>query len=179
MSPAETILQSLDQKLDFPVELSLYGRAALYLGYENPARDYALSRDVDAVLWIGQAEELAASTNFWEALQAVNQELADQNAYISHLFTEDQVVLRPQWREQRVPIFGPWRKLRLSRLSDVDLFLSKMMRDDPLDQADARFIVDRAGLTPEEIRRAIESARVPAIPEIEEQFAICSKRFLP
>jgi len=37
-----------------------------------------MSRDVDAVLWLGQAEELQEKTNFWEAIERVNQELSDQ-----------------------------------------------------------------------------------------------------
>ena len=58
MTNAEQILSLLDSELTSRVELTLYGRAALYLGFPNAPRDHALSRDVDAVLWLGQAEEL-------------------------------------------------------------------------------------------------------------------------
>lgn len=178
MTNAERILASLDAKLDAPVELTLYGRAALLLGFQNPPSEFALSRDVDAVMWMGQAEELAEKTNFWEAIEEVNREFRDQELYISHFFEEDQVILTPNWKEQRSRITGPWSRLTLYRLGDVDLFLSKLMRDDALDFADATFIAQRAGLTTEHIRQAAESARVPQIAEIEEQFAICLSRFL-
>ncbi|MSR65318.1 MAG: hypothetical protein EXS18_05995 [Verrucomicrobiae bacterium] len=88
------------------------------------------------------------------------------------------MILLPAWRSNRVRIDGPWQHLSLYRLGDVDLFLSKLMRDDPIDQADVRFIVERAKLTQPQIETAIRHARVPAIPDIQEQFAICSKRFL-
>lgn len=177
MTNAEKILAALDGRLEAAVELTLYGRAALLLGFENPLLEYAMSRDVDAVLWLGQAEELARRTNFWEAVAAVNQEFRDQELYVSHFFEEDQVVLTPDWRRHRLPLAGPWKRLRLYRLGDVDLFLSKLMRDDPIDAADARFIAERAGFSREAIQEAIEQAKVPPIAEIEEQFKICAARF--
>ena len=178
MTNAEKILAYLDAKLNAPVELTLYGRAALLLGFENPPKEYAISRDIDGVMWLGQAEELAETTNFWQTVEEVNRELADQELYVSHFFEEDQVVLKPEWRTHRVPIVGTWAHLKMYRLGNVDLFLTKLMRDDPIDRADAMFIVERAGLDQQTIRQAIEQARVPAIREIEEQFKICAARFL-
>lgn len=72
MTNAELLLQSLDERLNEPVELTLYERAALHLGFPNPPAEYALSRDVDAVLWIGQAEHLAENGNFWDAIEEVS-----------------------------------------------------------------------------------------------------------
>jgi hypothetical protein len=175
---AVRILDALDSLLQNPVELTLYGRAALYLGFPDPPEEYAWSRDIDAVLWTGQAEELNEKTNFWDAVDKVNRAMAGDDLYISHFFEEDQVILRPQWKQERVKIPGPWKKLVLYRLGDLDLLLSKLMRDDPIDQADARFIVSSAGLTREQIEQAIRSARVPKIPEIFEQFQRASQRLL-
>jgi len=172
------LLDGLDRLLNGRVDLTLYGRAALALGFPDPPDEYAWSRDIDAVLWLGQAEELDAGTNFWQALEQLNRELADQELYISHLFEEDQVILTPAWRENRVRIPGPWRKLDLHRLGNTDLLLSKLMRDDPIDQADALFIVDRAGFDGAYVKRALRSARVPEVPEIREQFALASLRLL-
>ncbi|CAN5594248.1 hypothetical protein BH20VER3_BH20VER3_18720 [soil metagenome] len=143
MTNPERILAALDARLDAPVELTLYGRAALLLGFENPPPEFALSRDVDAVMWMGQAEELAQRTNFWDVVAAVNQEFRDQELFISHFFEEDQVVLTPDWRNHRILLGGRWTRLTLYRLGNADLFLSKLMRDDPIDAADARFIVHR------------------------------------
>jgi hypothetical protein len=178
MTNAGLLLQAVDERLDEDVELTLYGRAALHLGFPNPPAEYALSRDVDAVLWIGQAEALAESGNFWPAIEDVNRLFSDQELYISHFFEETQVILTPDWRSQRIPIRGDWRRLRISRLGNEDLFLSKLMRDDPIDRTDAQFIIRAAPLSEAQIRAAIRNARVPPIPEIQEQFDRCAKRFL-
>ena len=178
MTNAEQILSLLDSELTSPVDLTLYGRAALHLGFSRAPQDHALSRDVDAVLWIGQAEELNEKTNFWQAVERVNEQLADQELYISHLFTESQVILRPNWHDERVALHGGWTQLSLHRLGDVDLLLSKLMRDDPIDRADAQFIVEAAHLSLLDITQAIAAARVPEIPEIQEQFKLASRKLL-
>lgn len=179
MTNAQMILGALDDLLNARVELTLYGRAAFYLGFpEWKGQEFLQSRDVDAVLWIGQAEELNASTNFWEAVEAVNRRLAKHELYISHFFTEDQVVLTSDWRNCRVPLEGDWRYLDLYRLGNIDLLLSKLMRNDPLDQDDALFLANKTGLTRGEIEQAVQKARVPSAPEIQEQFIIASRVFL-
>jgi len=178
MNHAQRILSALDAKLNAGVELTLYGRVALLLGFPNPPNEFAGSRDVDAVLWVGQAEALNDTTNFWDAVRQVNEELAEDDLYISHFFTEDQVVLRPCWREQRERLSGEWSNLSLYRLGNPDLLLSKLMRDDPIDQADARFIVERARFSRADILHAIREARVPSAAEVEEQFRAASARLL-
>ncbi len=178
MKNAEIILAALDAKLDQPAELTLFGRAAFALSYGNAPEEFARSKDIDAVLWLGQAEELLQTTNFWDAVAEVNQEFRDQELYISHLFEETQVVLTPEWREQRVRIDGSWARLEVYRLGDADLFLSKLMRLDPQDLADARFGIEQAGWNPRKVSDIIVSARVPDIPEIREQFALCAAAFL-
>jgi hypothetical protein len=178
MTNAETLLFAVDERLSGIVELTLYGRAALHLGFSNPQPDYALSRDVDAVLWIGQAEAMIEHTNFWAVIDEVNSLFADQELYISHFFEESQVILTPEWRSKRVPIRGAWKNLNLYRLGNEDLFLSKLMRDDPIDRMDAEFIIRAGPLSQDQIGTAIRSARIPPIPEIAEQFERCCKRFL-
>jgi hypothetical protein len=175
---ATKILSALDSKLNRAVELTLFGRAAFVLSYPNAPKEFAASRDIDAVLWIGQAEELAQTTNFWEAVEEVNQQFRDQEIFISHLFEENQVVLTPKWKTRRVPIHRSWRKLMLFRLGDADLFLSKLMRFDPQDLADARFAVDQAGWNEDELSEIVASARIPNVPELREQFAFCAAEFL-
>lgn len=178
MTHAESLLAALDAKLNAPVELTLYGRAALVLGFANPPAEYGASRDVDAVLWLGQAEELARRSNFWEAVAEINAEFRSQELYLSHLFEEHQVILTSSWRERRVRIRGPWMRLTLYRLGDTDLFLTKLMRDDALDLADARFIAARAGFDRQKIEQAIAAARVPEVAELQEQFKVCTARVL-
>lgn len=178
MRNADRILQSLDAKLTARAELTLYGRAALALGFPDPPHEYALSRDVDAVLWVGQAEMLNERTNFWQAVNAVNEELSSDDLYVSHFFTEDQVVLLPTWRENRVALAGSWEHLDLYRLGNLDLVLSKLMRDDPIDLSDARYIVRQSGLTRDALQAAVRSARIPDSDEIHEQFALAAARLL-
>jgi len=178
VSNAERILSLLDAKLEHDVELTLYGRAALQLGFESPPEEFAWSKDVDAVLWLGQAEELAATTSFWAATEELNQELADEGLYISHFFAEDQIVLLPDWRQNRARIPGPWNHLDLYRLGDADLLLSKLMRDDPIDHADARFICERSGFSRQDVQQVLSRARVPETAEIKEQFEICAQKLM-
>lgn len=175
MTNAMRILLALDSKLRERVELTLYGRAALVLGFSPGPREASVSRDVDAVLQLGQAEALNESTSFWEAVEAVNLELAGEDLFISHFFVEDQVILTPHWIENRKPIAGPWRQLNLFRLGNGDLLLSKLMRDDPLDHQDSLFIVRAAGLSVLEIERLAGVARFPASSEIREQFEKAGK----
>ena len=178
MTNPERILSALDEELSSPVELTLYGRAALQLGFEHPREEYASSMDVDVVLWLGQAEELLQSGDFWSAVTRVNDKLAGERLYISHFFEEDQVILRPVWREERVPIKGAWEKLTVFRLADEDLFLSKLMRHDPIDLEDARFVWEQAGWSGRQAEELIRRARIPDIPEVREQFEACVREIL-
>ncbi len=43
MNNASRILELLDKKLNSKIELTLYGRAALQLGYDNPRGEYAVT----------------------------------------------------------------------------------------------------------------------------------------
>lgn len=178
MNNAEIVLNALDQALTSNVELTLYGRAALQLGFDRPLPEFAVSRDVDAVLFLGQAEQLNEETNFWEAVDEINKDLAEQELYISHFFVEDQVILSTNWKDNKCVINGDWRHLDIYRLGNADLLLSKLMRDDAIDLQDALFIVDRAGFSQSEIRAILNSAVIPDVPEIVEQFDLASKRLL-
>jgi hypothetical protein len=175
---AERILSELDRQLESPVELTLYGRAAFLLGFSDPPEQFSQSLDVDAVLWLGQAEELGRDSNFWDALDAVNSALAAEGFYMSHLFVEDQVILTPEWRDNRKQVENEWRNLDRHRLGDEDLLLSKLMRDDPQDRQDALFIVGRRGWGIEALERLFTRARVPEIAELEEQFEIASRKLI-
>ena len=88
------------------------------------------------------------------------------------------MILTRRWKQQRVRIRRPWEQLTLYRLGDPDLFLSKLMRDDPQDLADAKFIVGRAGWDEKEIEAIIADACVPDVRELREEFADAAKHFL-
>ena len=173
MTHAEIILRTLDRQLEEPVHLILYGRAALSLGFPSPPPQAELSMDVDVILPMGQADTLEADESFWRALNAANQELESRELYLTHLFDESQVILRPTWLDHLVPILDPsFLKLKLSRPSAIDLLLTKMMRGpDPEDMADAAFLIRAGHLDALSVRAAIESARIPDVPEIRGAFA--------
>lgn len=173
MSNSLRLLKRLDELLDSSVELTLYGRAALELGFSNPKPEYSRSLDVDIVLWIGQAEELERTGNFWDALELLNKEFDADGLYISHLFEENQVILSRDWRKRRVEIPLSYSRLKLLRLSDIDLFLSKLMRYDPTDLEDILFIIEAAHLSPGDISLELNNAQIPDLPEIREQFDLC------
>jgi hypothetical protein len=173
MSHAETILQTLDRHLTIPVPLILYGRAALALGFNPPLPAAALSLDVDVILTVAQSAELDNCPAFWEALDAANTELQNAGLYLTHLFEESQVILRPEWKEHlaALPLSG-LKKLQLFRPHALDLLLTKMMRGaDPQDMEDAGFIIRSASLTQRDVETAIRQARLPEVSEIRDAFA--------
>jgi hypothetical protein len=53
----------------------------------------------------------------------------------------------------------------------LDLILTKMMREDPQDMADIRFLLHRETVPLADLRVAFSRARVPAIEEIRTAFA--------
>src|SRR5262249_4750391 len=69
------ILQTLDRHLTKPAEITLFGRAALALGYSNCPPEFATTQDVDGILplpWLAADDE---NLDFWEAQQKTNAEL--------------------------------------------------------------------------------------------------------
>ena len=64
MDNASLILRTLDRHLSQPARLILYGRAALQLGFTTPPREVTESKDVDAIIPLGDIEELSANESF-------------------------------------------------------------------------------------------------------------------
>ena len=131
MDNPSLILRTLDARLDHPVRLVLYGRAALQLGFSDPPSETAESKDVDAIIPLGDLDSLSADENFWDAQEATNLGLRPKGLYITHLFRADQVFLRRDWEQHLVAITRPpTRCLPLLRPATLDLILTKMMRGD-------------------------------------------------
>lgn len=165
MSNPEIILSTLDRHLRHPAELTLYGRAALMLGFSNPRPEHATTKDVDAILPLAQIEVLRAESWFWDAQEATNEELRPRGLYITHIFSEADVFLRPDWLAQRVRISGDFAKLTLYRPATVDLILTKMMRDDPSDLADIEFLLAREPISLAQLEVALKAVRLPELEE--------------
>jgi hypothetical protein len=167
------ILRTLDRHLVRPTRMILYGRAALALGFPDSPPDFQSTLDVDAILPDVEMRSIEEDHSFWDALELTNAELEPAGLYITHLFPDSQVILRPNWLELVVPIPLPdLRFLHLYRPSTEDLILTKMMRVDPQDRDDIRFLLGQTNLTLGKLDEFLSHARIPPIPEIEEAFRI-------
>ena len=91
MSNSVKLLKRLDELLNSPVELTLYGRAALELGFKNPKPEYSRSFDVD-ILFIIESAKLSPSDI---SLELNNEQIPDV----------------PEIREQ-FDLCGNWLKAR-------------------------------------------------------------------
>lgn len=171
------LLEFIDERLNASLEITIFGRSALSMRFpDNPL--YGRTVDVDVILHHGQAEALLDQTNFWDVVDQLNNHFCSENLYMTHFFDEQQLVLRPDWQRHRTPVKPTYQNLRVFLPADEDLFLTKLMRYDPIDLEDARAIATAADWGKDRVKKIIESARVPDIPELKEQFRLCTKAFL-
>lgn len=173
MDNASLILRTLDEHLDHPVHLILYGRAALQLGFENPPPEAAHSKDVDCIIPVTDLDSLTADAVFWDAQEATNDKLRPLGLYITHLFRAQEVFLRRAWEQHLVPITrGTFHHLRLFRPATLDLVLTKMMRgDDPQDMADAAFLIRQGRISAAHLEAAFATVVIPDLVEFRDAFA--------
>jgi len=169
------ILRTLDSHLTKPAELSIFGRAALALGFPNSPPEFEATHDVDAIMPIDHSEP---NEDFWLAQQATNVELESHQLYITHLFSEMDVILRPSWKEHRMLLDLALQRLVVYRPAAIDLILTKMARGDGDDLRDIQFILRQEKASPEVMTRAFTEARVPRVPEIEELFRAAQPKVL-
>ena len=172
------ILQTLDARLDHVVELTLIGKSALWLGFDNPPTDYGVTQDVDAVVPEQQSNQMNEDLAFWDALTAANADLQAQGIYLTHIFEEWQIILRRDWFAHRIVIPRPQLKhLRLYRPATVDLILSKMMRgDDPQHMEEIRWMITHEEITRSDLEAAFAAAHIPDDAEIIESFEIAKAK---
>jgi hypothetical protein len=164
------ILQTLDHHLTQPAEFTIFGRAALALGFPNSPAAFATTHDVDAILplaWLAAEDE---NMDFWQAQQKTNAELEPSGLYITHLFRELEIILTPDWLTRRVRVPLDLQRLTVFRPSALDLILTKMARGDENDLADIRFLLDRENVSGDQLRAAFTRARVPDVREIRQLF---------
>lgn len=65
MDNPSRILTTLDQHLTRPARLVLYGRAALFLGFDSAPPEIGESKDVDVIIPLGELD--AFDSSFWDA----------------------------------------------------------------------------------------------------------------
>ena len=178
MSNPLRILQTLDKHLEAAAEITLFGRAALALGYPNAPSSFHNTQDVDGILPLAWLNAEDSHDDFWRALQETNQELESDGLYLTHLFRELDVILTPAWIGCRKKLELGLVKLKVYRPATLDLILTKMARGDEEDLRDIRFLLEQEPLTPDELRNAFQSARLPDLPEIPELFLAAQPKVL-
>ena len=170
------ILQTLDRHLTKPAEITIFGRAALALGFQNSPLAFATTHDVDAILPLSWLDAEDQNLDFWEAQQKTNAELEPSGLYITHLFRELEIILTPDWLSRRVLVPLELRKLTVFRPATLDLILTKMARGDENDLADIRFLLQQETISADQLRAAFTRARVPDVPEIRELFEVAKPK---
>ena len=172
MTNAEIIATTLDQFLDHEVSLVVYGRAALALGFDHVPEAVGRSLDLDVILPFSEAARIECDDQFWDAQQKLNDALESSGLYMTHLFLEDQVFLRPDWAAHIQPVLRPLTKrLKLFRPCAVDLILTKMMRgNDVQDMEDITFLVQHERVTAAMMEPAFTQVRIPNVEGFRETF---------
>ena len=172
------ILQTLDSHLTAAAEITIFGRAALALGYPDCPATFATTNDVDAILPLKWLEAPDENLDFWQAQQKTNAELEPTGLYLTHLFREQEIILSPDWISKRILIRLELRHLVVFRPSTLDLILTKMMRGDENDLADIRFLLQREPQSENSLHDAFACARLPEIQEIRELFQAAQPKVL-
>ena len=168
----ERLLLALDESLDRDFRLIIYGRSAIWLGFDNPPAAAATTQDVDAIIPNDQVQALADDLRFWDARDAVNERFKSEGLYITHLFPESEVFLRRDWMRHIVPLTRLRLKhLKLFRPATIDLVLTKMMRgDDEQDMADAEFIIRHDRISEAQLVEAFSQMQPIALAELRDAF---------
>jgi hypothetical protein len=101
----------------------------LALGFDDVPEAVGRSLDLDVILPFSEAARIEADDQFWSAQQELNKSLESKGLYLTHIFQQDQVFLRPDWEKHIKPVLRPsTHRLKLFRPDTVDLVLTKMMR---------------------------------------------------
>ena len=164
------ILKTLDSFLKDRIELVVYGKAALHLLFQNDS-SLGVTNDVDLIVPEIHLSVFDERLDFWEAMELTNQQLKSEGLYITHVFDEKQVILHPTWFDFKVEIDGgSYKSLKIFVPSPLDLVLTKMMRVDPIDREDIRFIFRKANLDAKTLSSHLSDAICPDLEEIIEAF---------
>ena len=141
------------------------------MGFGDSGAQFGKTQDVDAILPNVEMSKIESDGQFWKAIELTNKSLEPSGLYLSHLFTDRQIAITPDWLDRIVGIpSSGYRFLRLFRPSAVDLILTKMMRNDREDLNDIRFIMAQERVSESELGAAFRSTRQLEIPEQQEIF---------
>src|SRR5437667_8729428 len=98
--------------------------------------------------------------------------------HITHLFSEMDIILQPDWQLRRTEIQLQLANLRVFRPATIDLILTKMARGDEQDLEDIQFLLNREPLSPHKLSDAFARARVPDVEEIRHLFLAAQPKVL-
>ena len=178
MSNPFRILQPFDRHLVSPAEMTLFGRAALALGFAAAPPDFHHTRNVDAILsaeWLSSPDE---NIEFWLAQQRTNAELSRDGLYLTHLLRDSEVIILPDWPTRRVQLPLQFPRLTIYRPATVDWVLTTRARADEQDLKDIHFLLRQEPISPRKLQAAFEHARVPNVTGIRQLFAAAQPKVL-
>ncbi len=170
-NPSE-LLSTLDAALNHKVSLVIFGRGALCLRFDHSKPEYGTTQDVDDIIRAVQLEDLVNDDSFWDAIEHTNKQLEPKGLYITPLFQEDQIFLRPDWEQHIVPVLRPQtRWLKLFRPHSIDFILTKMMPGaDDQDMQDVDFLIRHDYITSAQMEPAFANVRMPDIQKLHDAF---------
>jgi Nucleotidyltransferase of unknown function (DUF6036) len=167
------ILGTLDSHLHKPFTLYVYGRSALALGFSTAPEFMHATMDVDAILPMKDVLAIETNEDFWQAQELTNTELSDTGLYFTHLFEERQVILAKDWLERVIELPNKhFKHLKLYRPATEDLIITKMMRVDPQDREDIKFLITQDDFSKAKLTIALDTVLMPDIAELHDAFMI-------
>jgi len=164
------ILKTLDSFLTEPIELVVYGKSAIYLMFPEDEK-IGVTNDLDLIIPEVQISIFDKRLDFWEAVEKTNKELEHLGLYLSHIFDENQIILHPDWFKSKIEnkIIN-FKNLSVFTPNPLDLIITKMMRVDPQDRNDVRFIFEKACIQEKDLFLRIDGAICPDVAEIKDAF---------
>ena len=164
------ILKALDSHLTEPIELVVYGKSAIYLLFPEDEK-IGVTNDLDLIIPEVKISVFDNRLDFWDAVEKTNKELEHLGLYLSHIFDEHQIILHPDWFKSKIEIESIFFKnISVFTPNPLDLIITKMMRVDPQDRNDIRFIFEKACIQEKDLLQRIEAAICPDVAEIKDAF---------
>jgi hypothetical protein len=157
------ILLELDSRMNHAVELTLIGKSAIWLGYDDPPAGYGVTTDVDTVVPAEYSEVMDSDLAFWDSLKEANTALEPFRLYLSHIFEQSSVFLRADWACHRIRLVRPvTQHLVLFRPATLDLILTKMMRgDDPQHMEEIQWMIRKDHVSRKDMTACLDEAVIP------------------
>jgi hypothetical protein len=164
------ILKALDSHLTEPIELVVYGKSAIYLLFPEDEK-IGVTNDLDLIIPEVKISVFDKRLDFWDAVEKTNKELEHLGLYLSHIFDEHQIILHPEWYKSKIKIENIcFKHISVFTPNPLNLIITKMMRVDPQDRNDIRFIFEKACIEEKDLLQHIDGAICPDVAEIRDAF---------